>query len=70
MFLFVTIAFSAAATMALFAIYQYRRGAAFTIKYGWRCRAEYPASFWWAIVLSIFMAAMFATPGLVALLGR
>jgi len=69
MFPFVTISFSAAAVVAAFAVYQYRRGAAFTVKDGWLSRTEHPTAFWLGILSTAMVAAMFAAPGLFALLG-
>jgi hypothetical protein len=54
--------------MALLAVYQYRRGEAFTVKYGWRSRKEHPTTFWWGVISTGVIALMFAIPGLVALL--
>jgi len=67
-FAFLAFSFSGAATFVSLAIYQYRKGAAFTVKDGWRSRTEYPATFWWGIVSTALMAAMSASPGVFALL--
>ena len=69
MFPFVALSFFAASVLVALAIYQYARGAAFTMKYGWRSRTEYPVTFWWGIASTALVAAMLAAPGLIALLG-
>lgn len=68
-FVFLAVELSAAAACVAFAIYQYRRGATFTLKYGWRTREEYPVTFWWGIFITAFMALVCLAPSLTALMG-